>query len=237
MFDSRSAWEPSLGRFLFRVVSDFLGIPSVTKSAREQPLKGGVESGGCRRTLITSRYVSLVSRPWNKKIHPLYKCMTNGWKLARSLLGRNEETLSRQSFLVISQVSFQSARSIPLFILSYSFPNVGYLSIKFVRIVSRGTIWLLSRKVARNLISAQTFSFVFFFCVGNESRAFSKNREILIIISWGINFIIKERPYYDGLCENLMIMLRCKLEIRFWGFRELNSIKLIFKKVKGYSKF
>lgn len=82
-----------MGRFLFRVVSDFLGIPSVTKSAREQPLKGGVESGGCRRTLITSRYVSLVSRPWNKKIHPLYKCMTNGWKLARSLLGRNEETL------------------------------------------------------------------------------------------------------------------------------------------------
>lgn len=71
--------------------------------------EGGVESGGCRRTLITSRYVSLVSRPWNKKIHPLYKCMTNGWKLARSLLGRNEETLSRQSFLVISQVSFQSA--------------------------------------------------------------------------------------------------------------------------------
>lgn len=73
----------------------------------------------------------------------------------------------------------------------------------------------LSRKVARNLISAQTFSFVFFFCVGNESRAFSKNREILIIISWGINFIIKERLYYDGLCENLMIMLRCKLEIEF----------------------
>lgn len=79
--------------------------------------------------------------------------------------------------------------------------------------------------------------FRFFFCVGNESRVFSKNREILIIISWGINFIIKERPYYDGLCENLMIMLRCKLEIRFWRFRELNSFKLIFKKVKGYSKF
>lgn len=57
--------------------------------------------------------------------------------------------------------------------------------------------------------------FRFFFCVGNESRTFSKNREILIIISWGINFIIKERLYYDGLCENLMIMLRCKLEIRF----------------------
>lgn len=201
MFDSRSAWEPSSGRFLFRVVSDFLGIPSVTKSAREQPLKGGVESGGCRRTLITSRYVSLVSRPWNKKIHPLYKCMTNGWKLARSLLGRNEETLSRQSFLVISQVSFQSARSIPLFILSYSFPNVGYLSIKFVRIVSRGTIWLLSRKVAssRNLISAQTFSFVLkffsflFFFLYWKWITFSKNREILITISWGINFIIKER--------------------------------------------
>lgn len=57
--------------------------------------------------------------------------------------------------------------------------------------------------------------FRFFFCVGNESRAFSKNREILIIISWGINFIIKERLYYDGLCENLMIMLWCKLEIEF----------------------
>lgn len=79
--------------------------------------------------------------------------------------------------------------------------------------------------------------FRFFFCVGNESRAFSKNREILIIISWGINFIIKERLYYDGLCENLMIMLRCKLEIRFWRFCELNSFKLIFKKIKGYSKF
>lgn len=84
----------------------------------------------------------------------------------------------------------KSARSIPLFILSYSFPNVGYLSIKFVRIVSRGTIWLLSRKVAssRNLIFVQTFSFVlnffffsFFFC------------ETLITISWGINFIIKKR--------------------------------------------
>ena len=60
--------------------------------------------------------ISLVSRPWNKKIHPLYKCMTNGWKLARSLLGRNEETLSRQSFLVISQVSFPSLPDLSLFL-------------------------------------------------------------------------------------------------------------------------
>lgn len=152
-----------MGRFLFRVVSDFLGIPSVTKSAREQPLKGGVESGGCRRTLITSRYVSLVSRPWNKKIHPLYKCMTNGWKLARSLLGRNEETLSRQSFLVISQVSFQSARSIPLFILSYSQRGISFDQIRTNRIPWNNLTSITQGRKEFNFCSDIFFRF-FFLC-------------------------------------------------------------------------
>ena len=101
----------------------------------------------------------------------------------------------------------KSARSIPLFILSYSFPNVGYLSIKFVRILSRGTIWLLSRKVAssRNLISAQTFSFVLFF-------SFFFFCEILITISWGINFITKERVKQDfKICLFLYYIMFCNI--------------------------
>lgn len=54
----------------------------------------------------------LYFRPWNKKIHPLYKCMTNGWKLVQSLLGRNEETLPAilssyfRSILPVRRLSF-----------------------------------------------------------------------------------------------------------------------------------
>lgn len=137
--------------------------------------EGGVESGGCRRTLITSRYVSLVSRPWNKKIHPLYKCMTNGWKLARSLLGRNEETLSRQSFLVISQVSIPVCR-LSLFLCwvipfptwdifrSNSYESYPVERFDFYHEVASST----------NLISAQTFllsNFFFFFSIWEQISA------------------------------------------------------------------
>lgn len=157
-YTSRKSDMRTLVEAFFPESSYFLGIPTFFSFE----VAGRVASRGCRHTLITRRYESTAPLPWNKKIHPLYKCVTNRRKVAQSLLGGNEQTLPA----ILSSYFSEHLSSSP-FMLNYSFASFKYFSIEFLRFFDSCYVEIQSHFLLRFflIIMFRNWRFLGLFCL------------------------------------------------------------------------